>query len=170
MKNKRFFILKSGLFVALSLLISSVTFSQNAANFSGSWVFDEAKSNPGDGGMRMTSQKLEIIQDENSFSIERAFSGQDGTERKMSETYTLDGKESLNPIFNTSKKSKAAWSNDMRTLTVSSLMIFEMNGESNEITTVEVYNLADAGETLSIDSQSATSMGERKSRLVYQKQ
>jgi len=169
MENKRMFYLKSGLFVALSLLISAVSFAQSAANFSGSWAFNESKSNLGEGGFRMISQKLTITQDEKSFTLERSFTGQDGEERKMSETYTLDGKESVNPVFNTSKKSTATWATDKKSLTVSSVMVFEMNGEKNEIKTVEVYKLADADKTLSIDSQSTSSMGERKSTLVYDK-
>ncbi len=124
MKNKRMFYLKSGLFVALSLLISGVSFAQSAANFSGSWAFNESKSNLGEGGFRMISQKLTITQNDKSFSLERSFTGQDGTERKTSETYTLDGKESVNPVFNTSKKSIATWTADKKSLTVSSVMVF----------------------------------------------
>jgi hypothetical protein len=169
MKSKRVFFLKSGLFTALCLLISALSFSQNPANFSGTWAFNESKSNLGEGGFRMISQNLSVTQNANSFTLERAFTGQDGTERKMSETYTLDGKESVNPVFNTSKKSTAKWSADKQSLTVSSVMVFEMNGESNEIKTVEVYKLADAGKALSIDSQSTSSMGERKTTLVYDK-
>jgi hypothetical protein len=86
----------------------------------------------------------------------------------MEETYTLDGKESVNPMFNTSKKSTAVWAADKKSLTVSSVMTFEMNGESNTIKTVEVYKLSDAA-TLSIDSQSSSSMGERKATMVYDK-
>lgn len=169
MKNKRMFYLKSGLFIALSLLISAVSFAQSAANFSGSWAFNGSKSNLGEGGYRMISQKLTITQDQKSFTLERTFTGQDGEERKMSETYTLDGKQSVNPVFNTSKKSTAKWATDKKSLTVSSVIVFEMNGEKNEIKTVEVYKLANADKTLSIDSQSTSSMGERKASLVYDK-
>ena len=161
--------LKSGLIVAFSLLLSAVSFAQNAANFTGSWVFNESKSNLGEGGFRMMSQKLTITQNDKSFTLERSFTGQDGTERKTTETYTLDGKESVNPVFNTSKKSTAIWAADKKSLTVSSVMVFEMNGEKNEIKTVEVYKLADADKTLSINSQSTSSMGERKTTLVYDK-
>jgi hypothetical protein len=169
MKNKRMFYLKSGLFIALSLLISAVSFAQSAANFSGSWAYNESKSNLGEGGFRMISQIVTITQDEKSFKLERTFTGQDGEERKMSETYTLDGKQSVNPVFYTSKKSTAKWATDKKSLTVSSVMVFEMNGEKNEIKTVEVYKLANADKTLSIDSQSTSSMGERKATLVYDK-
>ena len=157
---------KSVLFIMVSLMVSSISFGQ-AANFSGSWAYNESKSNVGEGGGRMISQTLVIVQDATTFSLERAFTGQDGTERKMSEKYTLDGKESVNPVFNTQKKSKAVWSADQKTLTVSSVMVFEMNGESNEIKTVDVYKLS--GSELTLDSQSTSSMGERKSTLVYTK-
>jgi hypothetical protein len=163
------FYLRSGLFIVLCFLLSALSFSQSASNFSGSWALNESKSSMGEGGSRMISQKLSITQDATSFTLERAFTGQGGTERKMSETYTLDGKESVNPVFNTSKKSTATWSSDKQLLTVSSVMVFEMNGESNEIKTVEQYKLADAGKTLSITSQSTSSMGERKATLVYDK-
>lgn len=169
MKNKRMFNMKSGLFIALSFLLSAVSFAQSAANFSGSWAYNESKSNLGEGGFRMISQIVTITQDEKSFKLERTFTGQDGEERKMSETYTLDGKQSVNPVFNTSKKSTAKWATDKKSLTVSSVMVFEMNGEKNEIKTVEVYKLANADKTLSIDSQSTSSMGERKATLVYDK-
>lgn len=163
------FNMKSGLFIALSFLLSAVSFAQGAANFSGSWAYNESKSNLGEGGFRMISQIVTITQDEKSFKLERTFTGQDGEERKMSETYTLDGKQSVNPVFNTSKKSTAKWATDKKSLTVSSVMVFEMNGEKNEIKTVEVYKLANADKTLSIDSQSTSSMGERKATLVYDK-
>jgi hypothetical protein len=169
MKNKRRFYLKSGLFFTLSMMISVVLYGQGAANFSGSWSFNESKSNMGEGGFRMISQKLTIVQDEMSFKLERTFTGQDGEERKMAETYTLDGKESVNPVFNTSKKSTATWAADKKSLTVSSVMVFEMNGEKNEIKTIEIYKLADGDKTLSIDSRSASSMGERIATMVYDK-
>ena len=169
MKNKRLIYLSISLVITFNLLISAVSFSQGAANFSGSWAFNESKSNLGEGGFRMISQKLTITQDDKSFKLDRSFTGQDGEERKTAETYTLDGKESVNPVFNTTKKSTAAWSADKKSLTVSSVMVFEMNGEKNEIKTVEVYKLADGDKTLSIDSQSTSSMGERKAIMVYDK-
>jgi hypothetical protein len=169
MENKSMFNLKRGLFVAITLLISAVSFAQSVANFSGSWAFNESKSNLGEGGFRMISQTLSIAQDDKTLKLERSFTGQDGTERKTTETYTLDGKESVNPAFNTSKKSIASWSADKKSLTVSSQMVFEMNGEKNEIKTVEVYTLAEGDKALSINSQSTSSMGERKATMVYDK-
>jgi hypothetical protein len=169
MKNREMLNLKSVLLVVLILIINTVSFAQSAANFSGSWAFNESKSKLGEGGLRMISQKLTISQDEKSFSIERYFTGQDGEERKFSETFTLDGKESENTVFNTSKKSTANWSADKKSLTVKSSMVFERDGEKNEIKTVEVYSISEVDKTLSLDYQSTSSRGERKAILVYDK-
>jgi hypothetical protein len=159
--------LKSVIFLLVSLMISSLSYGQGAVNFSGNWVFNESKSNLGEGGGRMVSPTIVITQDATSFSMDRTFAGQDGTERKMSEKYTLDGKECVNPVFNTQKKSKAVWSADQKVLTVSSVLVFDMNGESNEIKSVEVFKLS--GNEMTIDSHSTSSMGERKATLVYTK-
>jgi len=167
MKKRVKLIFKKGVFVVSGLLLSTFTFCQ--VNFSGSWAFNESKSNLGEGGNRMVSQNLVIAQKDNNLTLERSFTGQDGTERKMNETYTLDGKECVNPVFNTSKKSTAKWSPDKKSLSVSSVIVFEMNGETNEIKTIEVYKLGDTGKILSIDSQLTSTMGERKTLLIYDK-
>jgi hypothetical protein len=151
---------------AIGLLITSLAFGQ--ANFTGSWAFNESKSNLGEGQFRMYSPTLTITQDANTFSIERSFRNQDGDEMKTTEKYTLDGKESVNPVWNTSKKSVATWSADKNVLTVTSSMVFEFNGESNEIKTVENYSLTD-GKLMTIDSKSTSSRGERVTKLVYDK-
>jgi len=154
--------------MVLSLLLSAATYAQSA-NFSGSWAYNESKSKLGEGGFRMISQKLTITQNENSFTLERSFTGQDGTERKSNETYTLDGKESVNPVFNTSKKSIATWSSDKKSLTVASVMVLEMNGDKMEIKTTEIYSLNDTDKSLSLNSHSTSSMGDRTATLVYDK-
>ena len=169
MKNKRLIYQRSGLLVILCLLMTVNSNAQTNSNFTGSWAYNESKSKLAEGGFRMVSQKLTITQTEKSFTLERTYAGQDGEERKTTETYTLDGKESVNPFFNTAKKSTATWSADKKSLSVSSVMVFERDGEKTEIKTVEVFKLTDADKTLSVDSQSSSSMGERKATLVYDK-
>ncbi len=167
MKNNRRIYVVCGFF-AICILLSSASFAQ--VNFSGSWAFNESKSNLGEGGFRMFSPTISITQDANTFTIERTYTTQDGEQRKTTEKYSLDGKESVNTVFNsTQKKSTATWAADKQSLKVSSSMVFEYNGESNEIKTVETYKLADGGKSLSIDSQSTSSRGERKTSLIYDK-
>ena len=115
----------------------------------------------------MLAKKLNIIQGENSITMEKIFNSMDGDERKITDTYTLDGKESVNPIFNTTKKSIAGWSADSKSLKVSSVTVFNLNGEANEIKTVEEYSLGDDGKTLIIEVSTKSPRGERQATLVY---
>jgi hypothetical protein len=87
----------------------------------------------------------------------------------MSEKYTLDGKESLNPMFNSQKKSVVTWSADKKVMTVTSSMTLEFNGETTELKTVENYSLSGDGNAMTIDTQSTSSRGERKYTAVYDK-
>jgi hypothetical protein len=167
MKKRFEFYIKRGFLLLTGLIISSSLFGQ--VNFTGNWAFNETKSNVGEGGTRMVSRKITITQTENSFTIERYFIDRQGQERKTTETYTLDGKESINTIFNTEKKSIATWSDDKKSLNVSSQMVFEMNGQKNEIKSVEVYSIDDSSNILTINSHSTSSVGERKTLLVYDK-
>jgi hypothetical protein len=169
MKKIRLDCWKTGLLV-LSAIFSSISLSaQVASNFTGSWTYNESKSNMGEGGQRMLAKKLNIIQGENSITLERIFNSANGDERKMTDTYTLDGKESVNPLFNTTKKSVAVWSADKMSLRVSSVIVLNMNGEINEIKTVEEYHLGDEGKILIIDTKSSSPRGERQATIVYDK-
>ena len=70
-------------------------------------------------------------------------------------------------IFNTEKNSIATWSVDKKVLTISSNLIIDMNGQKNEIKTIEIYSLSDGNDLLTIDSRSSSPMGERRNILVF---
>ncbi len=169
MEMYRFNSCKKGLLVIGAVLMSISLYAQNVTDFSGSWTLDESKSKIGPEGQRMLAKTLNITQGENSITLERIFSGMNGDERKITDTYTLDGKESVNPIFNTTKKSIAAWSEDGTSLEVSSVIVLNMHGETTEIKSVETYSLGDDGKTLIIESKSSSSRGERQATFVYNK-
>lgn len=153
--------------LSLALLLFVAGYASAQTNFSGTWVLNESKSTFPDTQFRMASPAFVITQDGSTFTIERTFRTRDGEERKMSEKYTLDGKESLNPFMNTQKKSTAAWSADKMVLTVNSVMVFEFNGESNEVKQTDIYKLN--GNVLNLDTKSTSQMGELASALVYDK-
>ncbi len=169
MKNFRFIQIKDGVLFLAAMLFTMSLSAQQVVNFSGSWTLNESKSNMGEEGQRMLAKNLSIIQGENSITLARQFNGINGDERKITDTYTLDGKESVNPIFNTTKKSVAEWSADKKSLKVSSVIVFNMNGEANEIKSVEEYSLGDDGKTLIIKTKTTSPRGERQATLVYDK-
>ena len=151
------------------MLISSGTIAQKP-NFSGTWGFNEDKSELGEGGFRGAAVKLMIKQEGNNMSIERVSQRRDGEEFTTTEKYTLDGKECENPARNTTRKSTVTWSEDSKSLTISSTMVFEREGQEMEMKTSEVLSLTDDGKSLSINSTSMTPRGEMKRTYVYDKE
>ncbi|KPK85080.1 MAG: hypothetical protein AMS27_08285 [Bacteroides sp. SM23_62_1] len=157
------------LFLGAFLLISSVTLAQKV-NFSGTWSFNEDKSELGEGRFRGAATKLTIKQEGNNMSIERVSQGRDGEEVTRNEKYTLDGKECENPAFNTTRKSTVTWSEDGKSLTISSTMVFEREGEEMEMKSSEILSLTDDGKSLTIYSTSMSPRGEMKRTYVYDKE
>ena len=118
----------------------------------------------------MAASKLTVTQDNLALNIERVSTGRDGQERIMKEIITLDGKECENVVYQDRKrKSIATWSTDGKTLSISSSMTVERNGESRDIKSGEVWTLSDDGNTLSLVSTSNWQDNEVKATLVYDK-
>jgi hypothetical protein len=138
-------------------------------DFSGEWFFNESKSNMGEGRFPATS-KLTIEQKGNNLTIERLRMGRDGQEMTTKEELTLDGKETeTTGGMRGTRKSAATWSDDGKTLTIKTTMIFDREGETMEMNSSEVWKLTDGGKALSIESSFSTPMGEMKATLVYDK-
>lgn len=151
------------------VLSSLVTFGQGKTNFSGTWNFNESKSQAAE-GPRMVISKINVTQGDSSITFERTMQGQNGEEFTSKDLITLDGKECQNTFFgNNIKKSKASWSDDGKILTITSNASFERDGETMEFNTIEKYNLSDDGKTLTLDSTVSSSFGEMKSTSVYDK-
>lgn len=157
------------LVIAITLFSYFGASAQSPVNFSGTWTFNEAKSKLGDGPMRMAPITLVVTQEGNNLSTERAMTGRDGNEIKMSGKYTLDGKECENSGFmNMKMKSTVTWSADKKSFTIASTTVFNMNGESMEMKSTEIWNL-EGEKTLKIESTNTTPNGEMSRTLVYDK-
>jgi len=151
--------------IALILISSFAGFAQS--NFSGTWALNESKSNLGE-GPRMGGGNMVVTQSGNNLSVERTMQGPDG-ETKMTDKYTLDGKVSENPMFNSSRKSTVTWSADKSSITIASTMVFDMGGETMETKTSETWKLADGGKGLTVESSFSTPNGDMKSISYYDK-
>jgi Tol biopolymer transport system component len=166
---KRSFLLK--VFSLIGILLVAVTSYTNAqagkTNFTGSWALNEEKSNLGD-GPRMGGGDFTAKQDGNLLTVERTFTNRDGQSMTSFMKYTLDGKESLNTSPRGDSKSVASWSADGKTLTISTTRTLNMNGETRNIQSVEVWTMTDP-KTINIQSTMTTPNGERKLTMVYDK-
>jgi len=137
-------------------------------NFSGEWSFNESKSDMGEGRFPATS-KLTIKQEGNNITIERLRTGRDGQEMTSTEELTLDGRERESDTGRGKRKSAVTWSENGNSLTIKTSIVFDRNGETMDMKSVELWKLTDGGKILSIESSSSTPMGERKATLVYDK-
>ena len=154
--------------MVISLFVPAIAAAQTAkVNFSGNWVLNEEKSNLGD-NPRMGGGNFIASQDANLLSVERTRTNRDGETITTTMKYTLDGKESINTSPRGDSKSVASWSADGKTLNISTSRTFEMNGETINMNTVEVWTLNNPA-TITIQSTATTQNGERKMTMVYDK-
>lgn len=146
-------------FLIFSLLLTTIGFAQ--ADFSGSWKLNSSKSKLGE--RSFAPKELVIIQKGNDLSVEShsAFQDRDFTRTNK---YTLDGKECLNAGFrDTEVKSTAVWSNDKKSLTITS----KFSMQNGEMKMAAVYKMD--GNSLVIESSSSSSFGDRSETQVFDK-
>jgi hypothetical protein len=152
----------------LLMFFMQVSAQNGTPNFSGNWSINETKSNFGDAPFRMAASLLTVNQEGNNLTIDRTVSGPDGQEIKMSGKYTLDGKESENTGFMESKtKSTVTWASDKKSFTIASTTFFNMNGDTMEMKSSEIWKLE--GDSLKIDATNSMPEGDMKTNLVYDK-
>ena len=87
----------------------------------------------------------------------------------LTDELTLDGKEVENKTENRTTKTTAVWSDDGGSLTIKSDMVMSRQGQTFEMKSVEIWQLSEDGKTLTIQSNSSSSRGDRSATLVYDK-
>ncbi len=151
--------------------LAMISSTISSADFSGTWKFNESKSELGEGRFRGAANQLIVSQSGDDLSIERVSVRSSGEEMRSTEKITLDGKECTNTVFgDRERKSTAMWSDDMKTLTITSVMVFEREGQQITVNTTENWTLSEDGKTLTIDYTSTSPRGERKNKFVYDKE
>jgi hypothetical protein len=166
-KNAPRSIILTGLFMLLFLPVSA---QNGAIDFSGTWGFNESKSNLGGNGFRMAATTLVIAQKGNEMTIDRTQNSYEGEEIKTNEKYTLDGKECQNTgMMNSARKSTVNWSEDKKSLTIVTAITFERDGEKMEMKSSEVWKMSADSKVITIDSDFSSQWGDMKTNLVYDK-
>ena len=161
------------LFISVVLLFSASVLSaqESPVNFTGEWVLNEDKSDLGGGtsgrGRSMIVSKMVVEQEDNKLVVEAFRTNRDGEEVSNVSTYTLDGKECTNTTEFMTRLSVAEWSEDGKTLTISSTITFSRSGREYTMESTEIWSLDK--DTLNIDSTRISSRGERTSKGVYDK-
>ncbi|MFZ0282955.1 MAG: hypothetical protein WAL29_14985 [Bacteroidales bacterium] len=154
--------MKKIVLLSAAFLISAFAVSQDL-DFSGSWKLNTEKSKLGD-QFSMAPKEIIIVQKGNEFNVEKHSSFQD-QEFTTNDKFTLDGKECINTGWQDSqKKSTTAWSDDKKSLTVTSKMSI---GDGGDMTIVEAFKMD--GANLVIESSASSSYGDLVETQVYDK-
>ena len=161
----------SFLFLLAFLMTSFVTgATPKKAKFSGEWTLNEEKSYIAEYGESMAATKMVIVQKRKKLTIEKFGTSPEGDEFKYSVMYTLDGKECENIMMETTKmKSTVNWSDDKQSLTITSTIWFEFDGNELEVVLVEILKFTEDGNFLSINQNASTDYGDLENTLVYEK-
>ena len=160
--------------LAAALAVPALSFAQAKADFSGTWTFDETKSDPagapgggrpgggagGGGRGGGTPSKLVIKQTAGELTVESTLPN--GAQTAV---YKLDGSESVNKTGMGEAKTKASWEGANLVLT-GKQALSTPQGEF-EIDSKEVYSVS--GNVLTVTTTRTTPRGENTRKLVFNK-
>jgi hypothetical protein len=162
--------------LAAALGVPVLVWAQAKADLSGTWTFDEAKSDPapgppggggggrgGGGGGRMgggTPSKLVIKQTGAELTVESTLPN--GAQTAV---YKLDGSENVNKMGMGEAKTQATW--DGANLVITGKQAISTPQGNIEIDSKEVYSVS--GSTLTLTTTRTTPRGENTRKLVFNK-
>ena len=132
-----------------------------AADFSGSWALDLAKSSFG-GANPPQSLSMNVKQNERQLAVESTLIDARGA---STSTYTLDlsGKEAENTMRGNKVVSNTTWRGPMLHVKAKTLV------QGTEIKTVDQWQLEESGRALMIFRTATTPKGDVEQRFVYVK-
>ena len=157
--------------IAIVVALVATAAAQAKPDFSGTWTFDEAKSDPaparagggGRGGGRMggaPATTMTIKQTPAELSMDRTTA-----QGQQTAVYKLDGSDSTNTIGMGPATSKAAW--DGSRLVITTTQTVQGRGGEITINSKDIYSVQ--GSTLTIETTRSTPGGEISRKLIYTK-
>ena len=131
-------------------------------NFSGDWKLNVSKSSFGQ--MPAPSGMTNKITHEDPKLTSHVKQSSERGDFEFDSTYTTDGKECSNDMFDNPVKSTLKWDGDT--------LLIDAKGKfgDNEFTMQDKWTLSDDGKTLTIIRHFKSSMGEDDHKLVLEKQ
>ncbi len=155
--------MKRNMLLSAALLFCALVYSQ-VPDFTGSWKLNNSKSRL-HYEFTMAPGEIIIVQNGNGMTVEKHSEFQ-GEKFVFNDKFTLDGKECINRGWqDTEKKSTATWSDDKKTLSISTSIIMEDGGE---IRIIELYSMKE--KNMVIDFNSSSPFGDISETMVYDRQ
>lgn len=136
------------------------------ANFTGSWVIDEDKSNFGRMGAAFSPARLEIAQADGALTIRSTRIAEATDDQVTEEKLPLDGTAVHSEFMHSPRVTTAHRSADGQQLTIDSV-ITPVWSPGTKMDVREVWRLAEAGCLLIIERSSSTPTGPQTTTLVF---
>jgi len=135
--------------------------SKYTVNFSGTWKFNEAKSELGNSGPANVPYEMKIDQDDDLIHVNKYTTVEYGDDQLTNDDISLDGTEMKSRIFNSPRVSKASWDAVSNSIKISSTVKFDRDGRSIEMKSSEEWSLLEKGKILKIVQVSTGFRGEK---------
>lgn len=141
----------------------SLTLMAKVPDFTGTWNLNKEKSTLNEQFSMAPSQMI-LVQTAETLDVEKHATWQD-QEFTINDKFTLDGKECINPGWQDSQKtSTAVWSDDDKTLTITSKLPMQ---DGTDMTIIEIYLMEE--DHLKLNVSASSSFGELAETYVFNK-
>ena len=154
------------------LVASALAAGAPAADFSGTWVLDKAKSQGLNERMADVNITMVVTQDAKQLTSETSYSGGQREMPAQKATYNLDGSETsveMGGRMPGKATLKAKWQDGGKILELNSVRQMNIQGNDVTITQQDHWELADGGKTLKVHRTSESPRGKQESTLVFNK-
>ncbi len=149
--------------------LAPLHFEPAAADFSGTWVLDEERSELGRMGAGAAPAKLEVTQSANSLLVRTTRVVEYAADQVQEERLTLDGAESKTEFMNSPRVTTARLSPDAGSVLVESVVMFNRGGSISRLTIMDTWRLIEGGDGLSISRSVSSARGDQQLTLVFSK-
>jgi mannan endo-1,4-beta-mannosidase len=148
--------------------LAPLHFEPAPADFSGTWVLDNPKSDLGRAAA-MAPSHLEVAQHGSELSVKTSRVVEYADDQVTDERFVLDGSESKSEFMNSPRVTKAQLSAAGDTITFDSVVTFTWGAPGSKMTSKEIWTLVDGGNELSIKRHVSSSRGEQDMTMIFTK-
>ena len=141
-----------------------------ANGFSGEWILNEEISEFDNNGSGNSAYKMKLLLEGDTLNIERSFIVEYYNDEITCENMPVDSSEIKSMFWNSPRITVAKLSERNDTISVSSVVTFNRDGQIPGMKSSELWSLAEDCDMLVIEQNSATFWGERKIKMIYDRQ
>ena len=156
--------------ISLAMMLAITLYAGDKTDFSGDWLFDEAKSTLDEMGRAFVQTKMSITQSDSDMTIAKTFETPDQGDIVGEEKLTLDGAECKSEVWeDVPRTSTANWNEEGNMLKIATTITFDREGQTSTMNSNEEWSLAEDGKVLSVKQSSSSDWGDRNITMVFTK-